>query len=65
MSLVFRSRRSLIGLALRDDPTAELERLSGLHDSGALTDDEFAVAKAKLLGLLPKPSRGSRSVPVT
>lgn len=34
-----------------DDTTAELERLAGLHQSGALTDDEFAAAKAKLLGI--------------
>lgn len=28
----------------------ELEKLAKLHDSGALTDDEFAAQKAKLLG---------------
>jgi hypothetical protein len=33
------------------DSTAELERLAKLHESGALTDEEFAAAKAKLLGL--------------
>jgi hypothetical protein len=33
------------------DSTAELERLAKLHDSGALTDEEFAAAKSKLLGL--------------
>jgi hypothetical protein len=33
------------------DSTAELERLAKLHDSGALNDEEFAAAKAKLLGL--------------
>jgi len=32
------------------DATAELERLAQLHQSGALTDDEFAAAKAKVLG---------------
>jgi len=33
-------------------PTAadELEHLAQLHSSGALTDDEFAAAKAKVLG---------------
>ena len=31
--------------------TAELERLAKLHSSGALTDVEFAAAKARLLGL--------------
>ena len=30
--------------------TAELERLADLRSQGALTDDEFAAAKAKLLG---------------
>jgi len=28
----------------------ELQRLAELHTSGALTDDEFATAKAKILG---------------
>lgn len=33
------------------DVTAELERLAGLRSQGVLTDEEFAAAKAKLLGL--------------
>jgi hypothetical protein len=37
--------------AQADDTTAELERLAQLHQSGALTDDEFAAAKSKLLGI--------------
>ena len=28
----------------------ELSRLAQMHDSGALNDDEFAAAKAQLLG---------------
>jgi hypothetical protein len=28
----------------------QIQQLSTLHDQGALTDDEFAAAKAKLLG---------------
>jgi Short C-terminal domain len=28
----------------------QLNQLTGLHQQGALTDDEFAAAKAKLLG---------------
>jgi hypothetical protein len=32
-----------------NDSTAELERLAALHDSGKLSDDEFASAKARLL----------------
>ncbi|HEY5018292.1 MAG TPA: SHOCT domain-containing protein [Streptosporangiaceae bacterium] len=30
--------------------TDQLNRLSGLHQQGALSDSEFAAAKAKLLG---------------
>ena len=33
------------------DMTAELERLATLRSQGVLTDEEFAAAKAKLLGL--------------
>ncbi len=33
------------------DSTSELERLASLHCSGALTDEEFTAAKAKLLGV--------------
>jgi hypothetical protein len=32
-----------------DDPISALKDLAQLHDSGALTDDEFTAAKAKLL----------------
>ena len=32
------------------DPVAALERLAALHASGALSDEEFAAAKARLLG---------------
>lgn len=32
-----------------DDVIAKLQQLSQLHDSGALSDQEFAAAKAKLL----------------
>ncbi len=31
------------------DPIADLSKLSSLHDAGALSDDEFARMKAKLL----------------
>lgn len=33
------------------DPAEELEHLAELHESGVLTDEEFATAKAKVLGL--------------
>jgi len=32
------------------DPADELEHLAQLHASGALTDEEFAAAKAKTIG---------------
>jgi len=32
------------------DPADQIEHLAQLHASGALTDDEFAAAKAKILG---------------
>ena len=34
-----------------DDKTAELQNLAALHTQGVLTDEEFAAAKAKLLGI--------------
>ena len=34
-----------------DDSTAKLENLAQLHAQGVLTDEEFAAAKAKLLGI--------------
>jgi membrane protease subunit (stomatin/prohibitin family) len=33
------------------DTTAELQKLAELHNSGVLTDEEFAAMKKKLLGL--------------
>ena len=33
------------------DVVAEIERLGGLKEKGLLTDEEFAAAKAKLLGI--------------
>jgi membrane protease subunit (stomatin/prohibitin family) len=32
------------------DPMAKLKELGQLHESGVLTDEEFAAAKAKILG---------------
>jgi hypothetical protein len=32
------------------DPADEIEHLAQLHSSGVLTDEEFAEAKAKVLG---------------
>ncbi len=33
-----------------EDPIAQLKELGELHQSGVLTDEEFAAQKAKLLG---------------
>ena len=37
--------------APEDDATAQLQDLAQLHAQGVLTDDEFAAAKAKILGI--------------
>ena len=34
-----------------DDATAQLEKYAKLHEQGVLTDEEFAAAKAKILGI--------------
>ena len=34
-----------------DDATAQLQNLAMLHTQGVLTDEEFAAAKAKILGI--------------
>ena len=34
-----------------DDQTAQLQKLAQLHAQGVLTDEEFAAAKAKALGI--------------
>ena len=35
----------------QDDATAQLQNLANLHAQGVLTDEEFAAAKAKILGI--------------
>ena len=37
--------------APEDDATAQLQNLANLHAQGVLTDEEFAAAKAKALGI--------------
>ncbi len=47
------------GAGAPDDPpdvVGKLRELAGLHSSGALTDDEFATAKAGLLGAHDRPT---------
>ena len=34
-----------------EDPTAQLAKYAQLHEQGVLTDEEFAAAKAKILGI--------------
>ncbi len=34
-----------------EDPTVQIQKLAQLHASGAITDEEFAAAKAKALGI--------------
>ena len=34
-----------------DDANAQLQNLAQLHAQGVLTDEEFAAAKAKILGI--------------
>ncbi len=34
-----------------EDPATQIQKLAQLHDSGALSDEEFAAAKAKILGI--------------
>jgi hypothetical protein len=47
---------AVAGPAPSRDPIAALKDLAQLHDSGALTDEEFAAAKAKVLGGEAGPS---------
>ena len=37
--------------APEDDAAAQLQNLAKLHTQGVLTDEEFAAAKAKILGI--------------
>jgi len=34
-----------------EDPAMQIQKLAQLHASGALSDEEFAAAKAKILGI--------------
>lgn len=39
------------GAMPEEDETVQIQKLAQLHDSGALSDEEFAAAKAKILGI--------------
>jgi putative oligomerization/nucleic acid binding protein len=43
--------RASVGGGAATNPTSEIEQLAALHARGALTDEEFQAAKARLLGL--------------
>ena len=45
-----RSREATLDSDLRHIDMAQLEQLGELHDAGVLSDEEFAAAKAKVLG---------------
>ena len=45
------------------DPIEQLKELAELKNQGILTDDEFAVQKAKILGRLTLTPRGARGAP--
>lgn len=45
------AQQGMMQAAPAEDPTAQIEKLAQLHASGALTDEEFAAAKAKALGI--------------
>jgi membrane protease subunit (stomatin/prohibitin family) len=34
-----------------EDPATQIQKLAQLHETGALSDEEFAAAKAKILGI--------------
>jgi transcription initiation factor TFIID subunit TAF12 len=36
---------------VEEDPTEQLAKYAKLHEQGVLTDEEFAAAKAKILGI--------------
>ena len=43
------AQQGVMEAAPAQDPTTQIEKLAQLHASGALTDEEFTAAKAKLL----------------
>jgi hypothetical protein len=59
------ARKSTVARTAGNATTNELARLADLHGRGALTDEEFAAAKAKILGtrLTPRESGGEPPAP--
>lgn len=51
-----RTQQTDAGSNPRDDPISSLRELAALHETGALTDEEFALAKARVLGQGGEPA---------
>jgi len=51
MQARFAATRRVAAAPVEPDPIARLKDLAQLHADGALSDEEFATAKAKILGL--------------
>jgi hypothetical protein len=55
------AKASVQAAASKNGTASELERLSALHAQGVITMEEFAAAKAKILGTSAKPTESSRA----
>jgi hypothetical protein len=55
-----RAARTTAGARSATGTSGELERLAALHASGALSDAEFAAAKAKILGTSRAPAAAEK-----
>jgi hypothetical protein len=56
-----RAARTKAGARSATGTSGELERLAALHSGGALSDAEFAAAKAKILGTSPARAAGEKA----
>ena len=45
------AQQGAVAAAPAEDETTQIQKLAELHASGALTDEEFSAAKAKVLGI--------------
>jgi multidrug resistance efflux pump len=59
-----RAARASAKAPARNGTATELERLADLQKQGLLTSEEFAAAKAKLLGTSPTPAPPSNPPPI-
>ena len=56
-----RAARTTAGARSAAGTSGELERIAALHAGGALSDAEFAAAKAKILGTSPAPAAAEKA----